>query len=185
MTDAMLKDLERRMETALEALKKEFSGLRAGRATTSLLEPVMVSAYGAMMPMNQVGTINAPEPRLLTIQVWDAGLVKSVEKAITDANLGLNPQAEGQLVRVPLPELSQERRTELGKVAGKYAEASRVAIRGVRRDGMESLKKQEKDGDISEDEQHRLSEQVQKLTDKYVGTIDKMLADKEKEIMQV
>lgn len=178
-------DLKTRMEGTLAALSKEFSGLRTGRASASMLEPVMVDVYGSMMPINQVGTIGVPEPRLLTVQVWDKGSVKSVEKAIRDAGLGLNPQADGNLVRVPVPELNEERRKELGKVAGKYAEEARIAVRNVRRDGMDSVKKLEKDGDISQDDLKRHSDEIQKLTDDYIARVDKILADKQKDIMTV
>jgi len=173
------------MDGALEALRKEFGGLRTGRASASLLEPITVEAYGQQMPLNQVGTISVPEARLITVQVWDRGMVKAVEKAIRDGGLGLNPASDGQLVRVPIPELSQERRTELSKIAHKYAEQARVAVRNVRRDGMEMLKKQEKDGKISEDEHKGLHDQVQKLTDEHIKKVDDALAAKEKEIMQV
>lgn len=179
------KDLLRRMDGAIEALRKEFSGLRTGRASTALLDNVVVAAYGSKMPMNQVGSISVPEPRMLTVQVWDNTLVKEVEKAIRDSDLGLNPQTEGNLIRVPLPELSEERRVELTKVAAKFGEQARVAVRNVRRDGMDTLKKNEKDGDISKDEQHDRGEDIQKLTDEHIGAIDKMLAEKEQEILQV
>lgn len=182
---ADINDLRRRMEGALDNLKEEFSGLRTGRASASMLEPITVDVYGAKMPLNQVGTISVPEPRLLSVQVWDASSVKAVEKAIRDAGLGLNPQPEGSVIRVPVPELNQERRTELTKVAGKYAEQTRIAIRNIRRDGMDGLKKAEKDGDISEDEQKRMSDQVQKLTDELIKKVDGMLADKEKDIMTI
>ncbi|RDD62133.1 ribosome recycling factor [Ferruginivarius sediminum] len=178
-------DLQRRMDGALEALKREFQGLRTGRAHSSLLEPVKVKAYGTEMPLNQVATVSAPESRMLSVQVWDRSLASSVEKAIRDAGLGLNPQAEGQVIRVPIPQLSEERRQEMSKVASKYAEQARVAVRNVRRDGMEALKKQQKDGDISEDEQKRLSDQLQKLTDDHIKAIDEHLEHKEQEIMQV
>lgn len=178
-------DLKRRMDGALQALHREFGGLRTGRAATSLLEPITVDAYGSQMPMNQVGTISAPEPRLLTVQVWDSGLVKSVEKAIRESDLGLNPQTEGNTVRVPIPDLSEERRAELKKVASRYAEQARVAVRNVRRDGMDGLKKAEKDGDISKDEHRDVADEVQKLTDSHISEIDKVLESKEKEIMQV
>jgi len=177
-----LEQTKQRMEGAIESLRKEFSGLRTGRASTNLLDSVSVEAYGSMMPLNQVGNISVPEPRLLTVQVWDAGLTKAVEKAIRDAGLGLNPQPDGQLIRVPVPELSQERRTELVKIAGKYAEAARVAVRNVRRDAMDEIKKQ-KTG--SEDEQKTQSEKVQKLTDECIKKIDETLAHKEKEISHV
>ena len=179
------KDLLRRMDGAIEALRKEFSGLRTGRASTALLDNIVVDAYGSKLPMNQVGSISVPEPRMLTVQVWDNTLVKEAEKAIRDSDLGLNPQTEGNLIRVPLPELSEERRVELTKVAAKFGEQARVAVRNVRRDGMDTLKKNEKDGDISKDEQHDRGEDIQKLTDEHIGAIDKMLAVKEQEILQV
>jgi ribosome recycling factor len=177
--------LKRRMEGAVEVLRKELGGLRTGRASAGLLEPIQVNAYGTMMPLNQVGTIGVPEPRLITVQVWDRSLVSAVDKAIRDSGLGLNPQAEGALLRVPIPELSQERRTELGKVAHKYAEQARVAVRNVRRDGMEYLKRQEKEHKISEDEYHQKADEIQKLTDGFIKKVDEALAHKEKEIMQV
>jgi ribosome recycling factor len=185
MTDARLNEFSRRMDGALEALQKEFAGLRTGRASTHLLDQIKVTAYGSVMPLNQVGTVNVPEPRMITVQVWDRGLTREVEKAIRDAGLGLNPASDGQLVRVPIPELSQERRAELSKIAHKYAEQARVAVRNVRRDGMEFLKKQEKDGKISEDEHRKLHDEVQKLTDGHVKKVDDALAAKEKEILQV
>lgn len=178
-------DLKRRMEGALENFGSEMAGLRTGRASSAMLDPVMVEAYGSSMPLTQCGTVSVPEPRLLTVQVWDASIAKAVEKAIREAGLGLNPQPDGTTIRVPIPELNQERRVELTKVAGKYAESARVAVRNVRRDGMDSLKKMEKDGDISEDEKKRHEEEVQKLTDKFVAEIDKKLAEKEKDIMTV
>jgi ribosome recycling factor len=178
-------EVKRRMDGALEALRREFAGLRTGRASVHLLDPVVVKAYGNEMPLVQVGTVNVPEPRMITVNVWDRSLVGAVEKAIRDGGLGLNPASDGQLVRVPIPELSQERRTELTKIAHKYAEQARVAVRNVRRDGMESLKKQEKDGKISEDEHRKLHDEVQKLTDEHVKKVDDALAAKEKEIMQV
>lgn len=182
---ADMDDLQRRMEGALSTLKSDFGGLRTGRASTTLLEPIMVDAYGQQMPMSQVGTISAPEPRLLSVQVWDKGQVSFVEKAIREAGLGLNPMADGQMVRVPLPELNEERREELVKIAGKYAEQGRVAVRNVRRDGMDQLKKGEKEGEISQDEQKSLSDDVQKLTDDYISKIDEALSQKEAEIRQV
>jgi len=178
-------DLRRRMDGALDVLKDEFAGLRTGRASTSMLEPVQVDLYGTKMPLNQVGTIGVPEPRLLTVQVWDSSAVKAVEKAIREAGLGLNPQPEGSVIRVPIPELNEERRRELGKVAGKYAEQARVSVRNVRRDGMDMLKKMEKDGEITEAEHKRLSGEIQKLTDDIVKQIDVRLTDKEKDIMTV
>jgi len=177
--------LKRRMDGAIEVLRKELGGLRTGRASANLLEPVQVSAYGSTMPLNQVGTVGVPEPRMITVQVWDKTLVGAVDKAIRESGLGLNPQAEGTLVRVPIPELSQERRQELSKVAHKYAELARVAVRNVRRDGMEHLKRQEKAHEISQDDHRHRSDEIQKLTDGYVKRIDETLAQKEKEIMQV
>jgi ribosome recycling factor len=185
MADAQLTEFGRRMDGAVEALRKEFSGLRTGRASVHLLDQVVVNAYGSNMPINQVGNVNVPEPRMITVQVWDRSLVSAVEKGIRDAGLGLNPASDGQLVRVPIPELSQERRTELAKIAHKYAEQGRVAVRNVRRDAMDLLKKQEKDGDISQDEHRGLSDQVQKVTDEHIKRIDEALANKEKEILQV
>lgn len=179
------KELEKRMQGAIDALKKEFAGLRTGRASVNLLDPVMVDAYGQRMPLNQVGTVSAPEPRLLTVNVWDKGLVVSVAKAIREAGLGLNPSPDGQLVRVPIPELTADRRAELAKLAHKYAEQGRVAVRNVRRDGMEALKKAEKDHKISQDEHRQKSDEVQKLTDRYVKQVDDVLAHKEKEIKTV
>jgi ribosome recycling factor len=177
--------LKRRMEGAVEVLRKELGGLRTGRASANLLEPVQVSAYGSTMPLNQVGTVGVPEPRMITVQVWDKTLVGAVDKAIRESGLGLNPQAEGTLIRVPIPELSQERRQELSKVAHKYAELARVAVRNVRRDGMEHLKRQEKSHEISQDDHRHRSDEIQKLTDGYIKRIDETLAQKEKEIMQV
>jgi len=185
MANELSNELKRRMDGALDALRREFAGLRTGRASVHLLDPVVVKAYGGEMPLNQVGTVNVPEPRMITVQVWDRGLVVAVEKAIRDANLGVNPQADGQLVRVPIPELSSERRQELTKLAHKYAEQGRIAVRNVRRDGMETLKKMEKDGKISEDEHRRRSEEVQKATDEHIKKVDDALAQKEKEIIQV
>ena len=177
--------LARRMDGAIEALRKELGGLRTGRASASLLEPITVDAYGSMLPLNQVGTIGVSEPRMLTVTVWDRGLAKATEKAIRDSGLGLNPQTEGGTIRVPLPELTQERRKELGKVAAKYAEHARVAVRNVRRDGMDGLKKAEKDGTISQDEQKTLADKIQQATDQHIKKVDELLATKEKEIMQV
>lgn len=180
-----MSDLQRRMDGALEALRREFGGLRTGRASTSLLDPIMVDGYGSKMPMNQVGNVSAPEPRLLTVQVWDQNLVKAAEKAIRESDLGLNPQTEGNVIRVPIPELSEERRVELKKVASKYAEQARVAVRNVRRDGMERLKKLEKDSEISKDEHRDQSVEIQEKTDNHIKEIDESLEAKEKEIMQV
>ncbi|MEM6413613.1 MAG: ribosome recycling factor [Pseudomonadota bacterium] len=183
MSEAVdLDDLSKRMDGALAALKTEFSGLRTGRASASLVEPINVDAYGSQMPMNQVGTVSVPEPRTITIQVWDKGLVGAVEKAIREAGLGINPVVDGVNVRVPVPPLTEERRIELTKVAGKYAEQAKVAVRNVRREGMETIKKS--DG-VGEDDQKRLSDQVQKLTDEMIKKIDDALAKKEGEIMQV
>ncbi|WP_414437866.1 ribosome recycling factor [Candidatus Bealeia paramacronuclearis] len=173
------------MTASLDAAHKDFSGLRTGRAAPSLLEAIVVDAYGGKMPLSQVGNINAPEPRALSVQVWDASLVSHVEKAIREAGLGLNPSSAGQVIRVPVPELSEERRKEMVKVAGKYAEAGRVAIRGVRRDGMDKIKLMEKDGHISEDDLHRLSDDIQKMTDDFIKKLDEALVHKEKEILQV
>jgi ribosome recycling factor len=173
------------MNGAVEVLRKEFAGLRTGRASASLLEPISVPAYGSEMPLNQVGTVSVPEARMLSVQVWDKGLVKAVEKAIRTADLGLNPSVEGNLIRVPIPELSEERREELVKVAARYAEAARVAVRNVRRDGMEQLKKSEKDGDLSKDQHHKSAEQVQELTDAEIKQINDLLAAKEAEIMTI
>ena len=182
---ALKKDLEHKMEVSLDHAKKEFSGLRTGRATTGLLEPVMVDAYGSKMPLNQCASVSVPEPRLLSVSVWDKGLTKAVEKAIREANLGLNPMADGTLIRVPIPPLTSERRQELTKVAHKYAEHARVAIRNVRRDGNEALKKMEKDSVISQDDHRKHSEEVQKMTDQYISKVDEALKSKETEITQV
>jgi ribosome recycling factor len=186
MADTYNKDeMSRRMTGAIAALKTEFAGLRTGRASPALLDPVMVEAYGNQMPIAQVGTISTPEPRLLTVQVWDKGLAKAVDKAIRDAGLGLNPQMDGQLLRIPIPELNAERRKELAKLASKYAEQARIAVRNVRRDGMEVLKKLEKDHKIGQDEHHDKGDELQKLTDAHIKDIDQMLHGKEQEIMQV
>ncbi len=183
--DSLRKDLERRMDGAVDVLHKDLAGLRTGRASASLLEPVMVDAYGAPTPMNQVGSIGVPEPRMLTVQVWDKSLVKSVEKAILESGLGLNPASDGQLIRVPIPALNEERRVELTKIASKYAEDARIAVRNVRRHGMDEVKRAEKDNEISSDANRSYSDQIQELTDLYVATIDECVATKEKEIMQV
>ena len=185
MADPDIKDLKRRMDGALEALRREFAGLRTGRASISLLEPITVPAYGAAMPLNQVATISVPEPRMITVQVWDRSLAGAVEKAIRESDLGLNPAAEGQMIRVPIPMLSEERRVELSKVAGKYAEQARVAVRNVRRDGMDGLKRMEKEHEISEDEHHLWSDEIQEITDAHIKLIDESLAQKEEEILQV
>ena len=185
MADPDLADIRRRMNGAVEVLKHEFAGLRTGRASTSLLEPITADAYGTQMPLNQVGTISAPEARMLAVQVWDKSLTKAVEKAIRDSDLGLNPVTEGQLIRVPIPELSEERRSELARVAGKYAEQARIAVRNVRHHGMDNLKRMEKDGEMSEDDHHLWSEEIQEMTDETTKVIDEALVVKEAEIMQV
>jgi len=178
-------DTRRRMKGAVATVKHEFAGLRTGRANTAILDPVTVEAYGSTMPLAQVGTVNAPEPRLLTVQVWDKSLAKAADKAIRDAGLGLNPQLDGQLIRIPIPELNEERRRELAKLAHKYAEQARVAVRNVRRDGMDHLKRLEKDHAIGEDQHRKLADELQKMTDESVHEIDGALAAKEQEIMHV
>ncbi len=180
-----LNELKRRMLGATQLLKQELGGLRTGRASANLLEPVQVEAYGTHMPLNQLATVSVPEPRMISVQVWDKSMVHAVEKAIIGANLGLNPATEGQVLRLRIPELNEDRRKELVKVAHKYAEAARVAVRHVRRDGLDVLKKLEKDHKISEDEHTRSTEQVQKATDETIAEIDRMLASKEKEILTV
>ena len=180
-----IKDLERRMRGVQDALKRELSGLRTGRAAASLLEPVVVNVYGARMPLNQLATINVPDARTISVQVWDKSQVQAVDKAIREANLGLNPIAEGTLLRLPIPALNAERRQELAKIAHKYAEHARVGVRNVRREGMDLLKKLDKDGQMSEDEHHKNSAKVQELTDKLIKDVDQMLAAKEAEIKQV
>ncbi len=178
-------DLTRRMDGALETLRRDFGGLRTGRASPALLEPIRVEAYGSEVPLPQVGTIAVPEARMLTVQVWDRTLVNNVVKAIRDSGLGLNPANDGQLVRVPIPVLTGERRAELSKAAHRYAEGAKVAVRGVRRDGMEQIKALEKKATISKDDEKRWSDEVQKLTDQYVKRIDDSLAEKDREIKQV
>lgn len=180
-----LDSIERRMNGAVESLRHEFAGLRTGRASTSLLDPITVEVYGATMPINQVGSISVPEPRMLSVSVWDRGSVSAVEKAIRNSGLGVNPVVDGTLIRIPIPELNQERRQEMVKLGHKYAEQARVAVRNVRRDGMDQLKKLEKDGKISEDDHKIYAEEVQSLTDKAIATIDAALTSKEKEILQV
>jgi ribosome recycling factor len=180
-----LGDLEKRMNGAVDVLRKEFAGLRTGRASASLLEPITVEAYGSEMPISQVGTINVPEARMLSVQVWDKGLTKAVEKAIRSSGLGLNPAVDGTLIRIPVPELTEERRAELTKVAARYAETARVAVRNVRRDGMDQLKRLEKDGEMSSDQHHKHADQVQQLTDREIKRINDMLATKDAEIMTV
>ncbi len=183
--DSIKKDIKRRMDGAVEVLHKEFAGLRTGRASISLLEPLVVGAYDTEMPISQVGTLGIPDPRTLTVQVWDKNLVKAVTKAIMESNLGLNPSADGQLVRIPIPPLTEERRVELTKVAGKYTEDARIAVRNVRRHAMDDFKRAEKAGEISEDEHHDYGQEIQELTDASIKKIDESLANKEQEIMQV
>ena len=183
--DALLKDLRRRMDGAVEVLRKEFGGLRTGRASASLLEPVTVAAYGGTLPINQVANVSVPEPRTITVQVWDRAMVKAVDKAIRESGLGLNPQTEGQVIRVPIPDLNEERRRELTRVTAKYAEQARVSVRNVRRDGVDLLRRREKDADISQDQQRKLQQEVQHLTDEYIKRIDEALAQKDREILQV
>ena len=178
-------DLKRRMDGAVEALRKEFGGLRTGRASASLLDPIKIDAYGSLTPINQVGTVSVPKPRMISVQIWDKTMVPAADKAIRNSGLGLNPVVEGQLLRIPIPPLNEERRAEIAKLAGNYAEHARVAVRNVRRDGMDALKKMEKDGDLSEDEQKAFSEDVQKLTDEAIKRIDDSLKAKQEEIMQV
>ncbi len=178
-------EIKQRMQSSIDALDKDYVGLRTGRASTNMLESVTVEAYGSRMPLTQVGTVSVPEPRLLTVQVWDMSMTKAVEKAIRDAGLGLNPQGEGSLIRVPVPELSTERRTELQKVAGKYAEAARIAIRNIRRDGMDTIKKLEKEKIVSEDDSKRHAEETQKVTDEFIRKVDSMLAVKEADVMKI
>ena len=186
MAEVYSKDeMDRRMKGAMATLKSELGGLRTGRANPALLDPVKVEAYGNMVPISQVGSIATPEARMITVQVWDKGLAKAVDKAIRDAGLGLNPQMDGQLLRIPIPELNAERRKELAKLASKYAEQCRIAVRNVRRDGMEVLKKLEKDHKIGQDEHHKQSDELQKLTDAHIKDIDQLLHGKEQEIMQV
>ena len=180
-----LGDMKRRMEGAVSAFQHDLSGLRTGRASPALLDPVVVKAYGSEMPLNQVANVTTPEPRMLLVNVWDKSMVGAVERGIRDSGLQLNPMSEGQSVRVPLPELNEERRRELVKVANEYAEKARVAVRHIRRDGMDALKKAEKDGDMGKDDARSESEKVQKATDEKIGEIDTMLSNKEKEIMQV
>jgi ribosome recycling factor len=180
-----LNELKRRMHGAVASLKQELGGLRTGRASTALLDPIQVEAYGSYMPLNQVATVAVPEPRMISVQVWDKSMVHAVEKAISASNLGLTPSTEGQVVRLRLPELNEERRKDLAKIAHKYAEAARVAVRHVRRDGLDILKKLEKDHKISEDDGKRSSDQVQKVCDETIAEVDKMLAMKEKEILTV
>ena len=180
-----LDDIKRRMQASIASYKHDLGGLRTGRASASLLDPIQVDAYGLLMPLNQVATVTVPEPRMLSVQVWDKSMALAVDKAIRESSLGLNPQTEGQVIRIRIPELNEQRRKEMVKVAHKYAEETRVAVRHIRRDGLDLLKKLEKDGKMSEDDAARHSEQVQKATDQSVTEIDQILAAKEKEIMQV
>lgn len=180
-----IKSLEKRMDGALASLKTEFSGLRTGRASVHLLDTIQVSAYGSSMPLNQVASVSAPEARMLTVTIWDKGMVGAVDRAIRESPIGLNPVMDGQTLRIPIPPLSEERRKELQKLAGKFAENAKIAVRNVRRDGMDLLKKLEKDGQINEDQHKTKSADVQKLTDKVVAAIDDALKAKEVEIMQV
>ncbi len=179
------KDLKRRMDGATSAFQHDLASLRTGRASANLLDPIQVEAYGSAMPINQVATVSVPEPRMISVAVWDQSMINAVDRAIRESNLGFNPIMDGSTLRIPLPELNEERRKELVKIAHQYAENAKVAARHVRRDGMEHLKKAEKDGDISQDELHAQSDQVQKMTDETISAIDKLLAAKEAEIMQV
>ena len=183
MTD--MSDLKRRMDGAVKSLIEDYSGLRTGRASASMLDPIQVEAYGGHMPLNQLANVTVPEPRMLSVSVWDKAMVKAVEKAIRESHLGLNPASDGHSIRVPVPELSEDRRKELCKVAAQYAENAKIAIRNIRRDGMDQLKKEEKDGEISEDEHRRMSEEIQKMTDQFVKQADEALHAKEKDIMIV
>ena len=185
MTDPDLNDVNRRMQGAVDVLMGEFAGLRTGRASSAFLEPVMIDAYGTSMPLMQVASINVSDSRMISVQVWDQGLIASVEKAIRTAGLGLNPSTEGNSIRVPIPQLSEERRIELTKIAHKYSEQARIAIRNIRRDGMDKLKRQEKSSEISQDEQKAWGTDLQKLTDKFIKVIDETLTSKETEILQV
>ena len=178
-------DIERRMDGALGVLRREFGGLRAGRASASLLDTIIVAAYDSEMPLNQMASVNVPEARMLSVQVWDKSMVKAVEKAIMNAGLGLNPVVDGQTVRVPIPELNEERREELSRVAAKYAEHARIAVRNVRRDGMDTLKRMEKDGELSQDNQHIWGDEIQSITDDHIAKIDDTLAAKQQDITQV
>ncbi|HEX9807982.1 MAG TPA: ribosome recycling factor [Alphaproteobacteria bacterium] len=185
MADPDIADLRRRMEGAVSVLHEEFGGLRTGRASASLLDRIVVSAYGSELPLNQVANVSVPEARLIVVNVWDRGNVQAVERAIRESDLGLNPATDGQILRVPIPELSEERREELVKVAHRYAEQARVSVRNVRRDGMDRLRKLEKEGEISKDEHHAWAEEIQEMTDDFVGKIDRVLVEKEKEIRQI
>lgn len=185
MSDPDMADLKRRMDGAVDVLRQEFGGLRTGRASPALLEPIAVDAYGSKMPMNQVGSISAPDARLLSVQVWDQSLVAAVERAIRDADLGLNPQTEGAVIRIPIPRLSEERRAELAKVAAGYAEQAKVAVRNIRRDGIDFLKRSERDGEMSQDEHRAWADEIQQMTDRVIEEIDGLFKSREAEIMQV
>ena len=185
MSEINKDDLIKRMDGAISSFNSDLTGLRTGRASTNMVDGIMIDAYGQKMPIDQVGSISVPEARMISIQVWDKGLVIAVEKAIHESGLGLNPQVDGELIRIPIPELNEERREELSKIAGKYAEQSRIAIRNVRRDGMDEIKKIEKDGSVGKDRAIDLSNEVQELTDDYIKKIDEMLSQKENEIRQV
>lgn len=185
MSATDVNELKRRMDGAINAFKHDIASLRTGRASANILDPVTVEAYGSRVPLNQVANITVPEPRLLSVSIWDRSMVQAVDRAIRESHLGLNPIMDGQTLRIPLPELNEERRRSLVKVAHDYAEKNKIAVRNVRRDGMEGLKKAEKDGDIGQDESRALSEKVQKITDDSIAEIDKLLVAKEKEIMQV
>jgi|TARA_B100001996_G_scaffold135603_1_gene103243 ribosome recycling factor len=185
MSEINKDDLIKRMDGAISSFNGDLTGLRTGRASTNMVDGIMIDAYGQKMPIDQVGSISVPEARMISIQVWDKGLVIAVEKAIHESGLGLNPQVDGELIRIPIPELNEERREELSKIAGKYAEQSRIAIRNVRRDGMDEIKKIEKDGTVGKDRAIDLSNEVQELTDDYIKKIDEMLSQKENEIRQV
>ena len=185
MSEINKDDLIKRMDGAISSFNSDLTGLRTGRASTNMVDGIMIDAYGQKMPIDQVGSISVPEARMISIQVWDKGLVVAVEKAIHESGLGLNPQVDGELIRIPIPELNEERREELSKIAGKYAEQSRIAIRNVRRDGMDEIKKIEKDGTVGKDRAIDLSNEVQELTDDYIKKIDEMLSQKENEIRQV
>ena len=183
--DASLSDVNNRMLKSVDVLNREFSGIRAGRAHPNLLDPIKVDSYGSLVPISQVASVSAPETRLLVIQVWDKSNVKPIEKAIVDAKIGLNPQPDGQMIRIPLPPLTEERRKELSRLAAKYTEEAKVSVRSGRREGLETLKKQEKSKEISEDDFHRLSDEIQKLTDHHIKKLDDLLNSKQKDIMQV
>ncbi len=185
MEHPVIVDLKKRMEGAIASLKHSLNGLRTGRASTALLDPIKVEAYGSFMPITQVGTVNAPEAQMLTVQVWDGGLTQNVVKAINESGLGLNPMPEGNMIRIPIPQLSQERRKELSKKAHEYGENAKISVRNIRRDGMDAFKKLEKDKQISEDEGRNRSEEVQEVTDEFTKKVDQAVVDKEKEIMSI